>query len=830
MVESATITSWTSWGDEALLSRYRVLDLTNERGLIAGMILADAGADVVQIEPPGGSSARRLGPFDERATAPENSLFWRAYARNKRGMALDFETPAGKQRLLSLVERADFFLESFEAGYLESIGLGYEHLASVNPALVMASITPFGQTGPKAHWPASDLTVMAASHYQIASGDEDRAPLRIAVPQAFLHAGAEAAVACLVALQERKRSGRGQHIDVSAQQAASMCTLASSLAVPWGDAPNTRVAGGMKLGAYRLRFTYPAKDGYVSVSFFFGSAVGPATNRLMAWIEEAGMADESLAGRDWAEYGALLLSGRASFGEFVRAQETVARFTATMTKKDLFEEARRRRVYLAPVSTAKDLLESEHLAARQFWVAAGPDATGPFYPGPFAKFSESPLRYQRRAPMLGEHTSEIVEQLAEDRRQPVRRAPAGGAQSAPLKGLRVLDLTWVVAGPAATRTLADFGATVVRVESSKRVDAARTQLPFKDGVAGPERSAVYANYNAGKLGLALNLAKPEAREVIRGLAAWADVLTESFTPQTMPSWDLGYEDLRAVNPKLIYLSSCLAGAYGPYSQLAGYGNIGASMAGFNYHVSWPDRPPAGPAGAYTDYMAPKFVAASVLAALEYRQRTGSGQHIDLSQTEAAMHFLGPALLDYTVNGHGFAAHGNRSLDVAPHGVFPCAGEDRWVAVAIETDDQWRALCQVIGNDALTIDRELDSLPGRKRYEDIVEAAITDWTSLHTAEYVQERLISSGIPSHLVADHRDIYADEQLAHRNHFIRVPHKDLGEVVVEQTRFLLSRTPAETTKGPPTYGEDADYVLKEILGMADGEIAELAATGALE
>jgi crotonobetainyl-CoA:carnitine CoA-transferase CaiB-like acyl-CoA transferase len=407
---------------------------------------------------------------------------------------------------------------------------------------------------------------------------------------------------------------------------------------------------------------------------------------------------------------------------------------------------------------------------------------------------------------------------------------ANGTARRPLEGLKVLDFTWVMAGPAVTRLFSDFGATVVKIESSTRVDAARTQLPFKDGVAGAERSAVYANYNGGKLGLALNLSVPEARDVVRRLVQWADVLTEAFTPKTMRNWGLGYEDVRDLNPRLIYASSCLAGAYGPYSQFGGYGNIGAALAGFNYLVAWPDRPPAGPGGAYTDYVVPKFMELALLAALEHRDRTGRGQYIDLSQTEAAMHFITPALLDYEVNGRLIAPDGNRSDDMSPHGVFRCQGEDRWVALAVRDDGDWRVLCGVIGAPNLAGDPELATREGRKRNEDRIEHAIEAWTSARTAERAQEQLIGAGLPAHLVANHVDFYEDPQLALRGHFVEVPHHELGTVVVENTRFLMSRTPAIVAGGPPTYGEHSQYILREILGMQDDEIARLAELGALE
>jgi crotonobetainyl-CoA:carnitine CoA-transferase CaiB-like acyl-CoA transferase len=399
-----------------------------------------------------------------------------------------------------------------------------------------------------------------------------------------------------------------------------------------------------------------------------------------------------------------------------------------------------------------------------------------------------------------------------------------------LAGLKVLDLSWVFVGPSSIRPLADYGATVVRVESAQRVDNIRTLSPMKDGQHGPERSAPYHTTNAGKLGLALNLAKPEAREVVKRLAQWADVLAESFTPKAMRAWGLHYDVLRELNPRLIYVSTCLGGQWGPYSHFAGYGTQGASLAGFNIICGWPDRAPAGAAGPYTDYITPPFITSTILAALEERERTGAGQHIDISQMEASIHFLAPALLDYEVNGHILEPDGNRDPAMAPHGVFRCAGDERWVAIAVQDDAQWRVLCEVMHQSDLAADQRYATLAGRKRHEDAIEREIEQWTASRSAEQVQDELIARGIAAHVVSNADDIHNDPQFRHRDHYVTVRHPELGEIIVENSRFRLSRTPAQITRPGPVYGQDADFVLSQILGLSSDEITDLAVAGALE
>ncbi|MFN0094586.1 MAG: CaiB/BaiF CoA transferase family protein, partial [Dehalococcoidia bacterium] len=405
-----------------------------------------------------------------------------------------------------------------------------------------------------------------------------------------------------------------------------------------------------------------------------------------------------------------------------------------------------------------------------------------------------------------------------------------GDPQAALAGLKVLDLMWVFAGPLATRTLADFGATVIRVESSHAIDAARTINPAMDGVAGPERAAGFINVNAGKLGISVNIATEEGRAVIRRLAKWADVLTESFSPKAMKKWGLDYETLSADNPGLIMLSSCLNGQTGPWSRLAGFGTMGAQLAGFGELAGWPDRAPAGMFGAYTDYVAPKFTVAAILAAVEERRSSGRGQYIDLSQAEASLHFLTPGFLEYGVNGRVMRRIGNASDWWAPQGLYPCSGEDKWGAIACETAEQWRSLASAAGHPEWLADARFATNADRMANRGPLDDLIAGWTATHSQGEVEAALQAAGVPVHRSAASEDAFADPHLIARNQFPLVQHAELGEVPVEGPRFRLSATPAKLTRGGATLGQDTDYVLREILGLGDGEIVELISAGALE
>jgi crotonobetainyl-CoA:carnitine CoA-transferase CaiB-like acyl-CoA transferase len=810
-----------------------VIDLSDERGQLCGQMLADLGADVVVVEPPAGSPSRRLGPFQDDQHEPEKSLFWAAYNRNKRGVTLDLETEDGREQLRRLVQSADFLIESFDPGYLDSLGIGYGALSAINPRLVMVSITAFGREGPKSDWAASDLTVYAASGVHPLIGDDDRPPVKVAQWQAWLFAAAEGAVGALVAHAARERDGVGQHVDVSAQTATAAGTQSFILQHGWGDNPLHRVAGGVAFGPIKVQLIYPCKDGYVTALFLFGSGLGPFTRKMMEVIHEEGFIDEATRDKDWINYTVLLLTGQEPIGEMLRCVEAIEAWTKSHTKAELFELSLKRGLLIVPVSTTEDLVNSEQLAARDFWIPV-PRADGSpiAMPGPFARFSATPIRYRRPAPRLGEHTEEVLQEWrARTRDRAVAGAASNGGNGAqaPLAGVKVLDFTWVVVGPAGVRYLSDSGATVIKVESSTQVDTARTLQPFKDAQPGPERSGLYANVNAGKLGLTLNMTTPEAREVARRLVRWADVVVENYTPKAMRTWGMTYDDLRQINPALIMVSTSLNGQTGPYAFLAGFGTMGAAAGGFAEQHGWPGRIPAG-AGAWTDYVAPKFIAASILAALDHRRRTGEGQFIDLSQTEASVHFLAPAILDYTVNGRVQSRIGNASIDFAPHGVYPVAGDDRWVAIAATTEAQWHALCEASGHPEWRGDPRFATNAARLQHAEALDALIGEWTSDKDAGAVEEILQRANVPVHRVNTSRDCFEDPQLQFRGHIVTVEHPELGPVPVESSRLRFSRTPAQVTRPGPTFGLDNEHVLRDILGMTDEEIVELTIAGALE
>src|SRR5262249_14096664 len=361
----------------------------------------------------------------------------------------------------------------------------------------------------------------------------------------------------------------------------------------------------------------------------------------------------------------------------------------------------------------------------------------------------------------------------------------------PLADLKILDFSWVGVGPITVKYLADHGATVVRVESHVRLDVVRLGPPWHDATPGIERSQFYASYNTSKYGIALDLSRREAQAIARRLAAWADVAVESFTPRVMREWGLAYEDLRRVNPRLVMLSTCLQGQTGPHALFPGFGQLMAALSGFYATSGWPDRAPAPPYGAYTDFIVPRLAAAALLAAVDHQRRTGDGQHLDVSQFEASLHFLSPALLDYELTGTVAGRAGNRSDHAAPHGAYPCAGEEQWIAVSVRGDGEWRAFCEVLGGAALRDDARFATHAARVADADALDALIAGATRTEDAAALVRRLQAVGIAAGVVASALDLHADPVLEGWGFFQWLQHPARPPAPYEGHALRLSDTP---------------------------------------
>ncbi|MDA0366334.1 MAG: CoA transferase [Chloroflexi bacterium] len=401
-------------------------------------------------------------------------------------------------------------------------------------------------------------------------------------------------------------------------------------------------------------------------------------------------------------------------------------------------------------------------------------------------------------------------------------------------GIRVADFAWVGVGPLTSKYLADHGAEVIRLESSVRPEGLRRAPPFANGEPGQERSGYFANFNSSKLGAGLNMTHPRGIEIAKRIIATCDIVTDSFTPKAMRAWGLTYDDLREVRPDIITISMPLYGGTGPWSMYQGFGHVLQAAAGINHMTGYADGEPIGTGYAYTDFFVPHLAAVALIAALDHRERTGQGQHIDFGQMEAALYATETMALDYTVNGREQHRDGNRHPMAAPHGAFRCAprGDDdeRWIAIACFDDDAWRAACATLGAPALADDARFRTLADRKAHEDALEAEVAALTRAHVAEQLMTALQAAGVPAGVVQNCEDLRADPQLTHRGHYWMLEHPVMGVTAYDGPSFRLSKTPGRLSKAAPVLGADTEYLYKTVVGMDDEEFIELLASGAFD
>jgi len=773
---------------EGLLRDTLVVDLAGEPAALAGRVLADLGASVTRVEPPGGDPLRTEVPHRARA--------WHAGTTSVTVAGPD--DPA----LTALLDRTDVVIDT--PGFPGS----WELDPGRAPRAVWVRVTPFGADGPRAGWRASDLGVMAASGNMYCTGHPDRAPLRCSEPSGYAHVGPEAAFAALSGLA----SGRPQLVDVSMQEAV----VAANMAAP-ASVPETGYRGGRR-GAQigRTREIWPCRDGWVSFGLRGGKARVPSLETLTRLVVADGIAAPALTDHDWRDFS----HTEASDAELAAIEEPVAAYFARHTMQELYDLACETNLMLAPACSPREILDSAQLAARGFF-------------GPYDEVARLPQAFVTVRSVDGEaapagpapHPGNPGEEPGASPGRGTAR-PATGPRA--WEGVRILELGAGAAGPIATRYFAEQGATVLRVESRGRPDFLRVYALGPGNEHGLEGSRMFDGLNVGKLGTSLNLKHPDGVALLRRLVVeWADAVAENYAPRAMKGFGVDYDALAALKPDLVMVSACLNGQTGPHRDYPGFGGQGAALSGFNWLTGWPDREPVGPYATITDSLAPRYVATALAAGLLYRRRTGRGAYLDLSQVETGVYSLAPWLLEYQLDGVTGIRVGNRDRSgrAVPHGAFRCRGDDRWLALACWNDDEWRVLADILGIEACFPMRA-----ERHAHEDEVEALVAAATAERDAVELAELLQAHGIEAVPVQDFADVFADPQLAHREHFAALTHPVLGERCYERTGFRLRAAPAGYERSGPTLGQDDEWVQRELLALDGAERARLQAAGAFD
>ncbi len=784
-------------------------------------LFADYGADVVKVEPPGGDLARHWGPFPGDTPDPEKSGLFFFLNTNKRGIVLDVTTPAGRDELLALIACADVLIENHRPSDLDAWGLDYESIADVNPNLVMISITPFGQTGPYRDWRAYDLNAFhltaTGSRY---CGLPDQAPLEHGTFSADFYGAITGAAWGMAAIRGRSNVGGGQHIDVSSAEAIAATFVGGQNigAYAQDGVFHHRTGVGMPLGAPAT--ILPCKDGHVWML-----ALEPGQ-----WNGVA----EVMGNPDWMQL--------EMFQDmFTRAQNAdaiyplIEEWTREHGKFEIMERCQAAGAPVTAVFTVAEAAEHPHVAARGYRVDIAHPALGTVRAlgAPF-KLPASPGGPTAPSPSLGQHTDEVRAAVREagPSATPERWSAAGAAQGTnghgtarplatpggkrPLEGLRIANFGWVWAGPVSGQTLGYLGAEVYKIESHARIDLTRTLPPFGGGVRGPDRSLSNHACWAGNGSVTLNLKKPEAQELALQLIAECDVVIENFGPGVMQKMNLGYDVLRKIRPDVVMFSMPAAGLDGPLKDVRTYGLSLTSLTGLDSLVGYSGGPPIPVENAFSDPLNGIMGAYAILVALAHRDRTGEGQHVDYSQHEVIMQLVGPAYMDYALNGRVAGPLGNRHplAMAAPHGVFRCTGDDRWIAIAVFSEDEWTGLVAAMDTPDWTDTAAFATHAERVRNIAALHDKIGAWTAEFDDRALAARLQQHGVAGTPVLNVADLLNDPHWKARETFVEVDHPLGFKETIYGSYVKMSASEAAVEPGP-VMGRDNDHVFKNLLGL---------------
>jgi crotonobetainyl-CoA:carnitine CoA-transferase CaiB-like acyl-CoA transferase len=785
------------------LSGLRVLDLTGRMGGYCGLLLGNLGAEVILIEPPAGDPMRREGPFKNDIVYPDGSLLFAGYHTNKKGIVLDLETARGQTTFRALVANADGLIEDRAVGYLDRIGFGYQALKMINPSLVMTSITGFGLMGPYRAFKAPNIVAFAMGGLMNLCGHPQGAPLMGPCDVAYHLGSVHAAFGTLVALYNRRGTGRGDHVEVSLQDvlvADPFLRIITRYSVT-GEIPER--TGHSQ--ATTVAETYKCKDGYARI--FCNQP--DHWKRLVEWLgNPAELMDpkfENVQNRHPL---------RAVLDRIIEAR------TLTSDTKTFFEEFQSHRLAASPINSPSGFLEDPQTKHRQYVVEIKDPYLGRHrFPGDHYKFSESPWRIERGAPLLGEHQHAVTNELTKTSPwlEALRGISEQAARSLPFAGIRVLSFPTGIVGPALGSLLAEHGAQVITVEAGRTVRSPQRGQRFQ--IASDLES------HRNKKRIAINMKHPEGLGLAKRLIALSDVVAENFSARVMASWGLDYPRMKEVREDIIMASLQAFGQTGPRRDFVSFGPILMAFSGMTYLWRDPEveRPGAACQTAFPDYVAPSYGALAILAALHYRAQTGKGQYIDISQAETAASMLGPAYLEWLINGREPEPQGNFSLLAAPHGCYRCKGDDRWCVISVETQEEWVRFCEVVGHREWVTDPRFADLSARVNHKGELDALVESWTARHTAHQVTLMLQRDEIAAGVVQTAEDLYRDPHLRERGFAREVYYDQVGWVTRVGPSVRLAASDVSRDEIAHSAGEDNEAVFGELLGISTEKIKEL-------
>ncbi len=803
------ISSSTDSGRDGPLAGLRVLDLTSYLAQHCARALGDMGAGVIKVESPEGDPARMLPPFAGNIQHPERSLRFIHANRSKRGVILNIADDSDRATIAELAAQSDILVEDFAPGYMRSMGLAYEDLRAANPDLVYVSITPFGQSGPHASYLGGDLIAQAGAGMMFGNGDDTRPPVMAPFEMVSQLACMHAAYGAVLAVRARRVIGHGQHVDVSRQEASLWAQHSYISRYSYQNLITRREGHHSAFGAVNTYHT--RDDGYVNLSIYMRHHFARMATELMG--NHPVLSDEMWWEREVRQENREVID------------QLVQEYMDTVDRDDVVERGQAIGMPIVGVLTPAEFADSAHANEREFFIEMEHPVIGPYRTaGPPLQFSKTPWRPSRTAPLLGQHTQEVLTELRNHGGEAASRetipTAAGAANGVkPLDGIRVVDFTRAFAGPLATMFLGFFGAEVIKVESED-LDDNRTpgQTTFQD-------------LNRAKISATIDARFPEGVELIKDLTRVSDAVIENFRPTVMDRLGVGYDALREVKPDIIMLAMPGMGNSGPLSTYFCYGQQIMGVSGITNLWGHADAPmDTRIKMPFPDYIAGIFGALGVAAALEHRDRTGEGQYIELAQVEGSAHLLTVAYMDYMINGHNPPPAGNRSNFYAPHDVYPCIGFDEWCAIEVHTEEQWQALVAAMDSPGWARDERFASMTARIANKKDIDAYISEWTRHFTPRVVMRVLQKAGVPASYVANGEQLYVDPHLRSRPAaIVSADHADAGLMEHQGINVNLSATPGNAGQPCPTKGQQNDYVFSEVLDVAAERRSEMEGKGVL-
>ena len=787
------------------LKGFRALDLTDLSGQLCGRLLADLGMEVIKIEPPGGDPVRNLAPFVKSADGKLLSTTFAHLNAGKASKVLDLETDAGRAALRQLVETADVVIESFQPGELDAKGLGYKDLAAINPGIVMASISAFGQTGPKKNYACNDLVALAESGFLYISGDPSLAPCKPPETQAYYFASLFATAGLLAALYRRERTGQGDHVDASMQE-----TLATQEHIIrlWANEKQVLKRAGSQHGSVAPAKIFQCRDGFVYLY---------VTRQhwklfLSVWKDHAAVFDAP----DWLNN----VYRRAHADELNPAVEA---FIGKFTMAEITELLQAKGIPCVPVNTPMGFANDEHVRGRGFMAPVEHSGFGSTRQPAMPFVIDGARPAVGSVPPLDSWRDSSVKRVA-----PTKTTFAPNSDNGPLDGMRIVSFDHVLAGPYGTTILAELGADVFKIESSKG-----GMDPFRFFGTGedPNLSPRFLEFNRNKRSFTVNLKHPKGQGVLHDLVAKADAVLDNYSVDVVERIGLSYDQLCRVKPDIVNLRMPGLGTTGPKRHFSTVGVNITSFTGLTYMWNHPGNthPPIGSQTVFPDYVSGTLCAIIIISGVLHRDRHKKGAFIDLAQSEATAFMIGANLMEAASTGTDPEPVGNASIAIAPHDCYPCKGEDRWCVIAAENEEQWTALAQLIGG-GIGQDQRFKTNAERLKNCAALNAIIAQWTQDQDAFALRDQLQKAGIPGGVVQTGEDLTNDPQLKERGFVVAVNNPRLGRVVLPN--FPLHFANAKLTRRWefPVLGRDTEAVLRDVVGYDEATIAAHKRDGVLE